>query len=364
VQFWVEYGATTAYGSETAPITLTMTAGETRSVSAEIEGLEPATTYHYRFCASDSQQGGTPGCGTDRRLTTQTFDCGETVTADVRLTAPMDCQNALGAGGWTIGADGVDINLSGYSFNGFPTAVGIRSEGFSDLTIRNGFMGGWFTTAIVGGGSRNRIVDVDGFRFSLGGGQDNEVRRTDGRFFLGATANLVFADNVLQAGFGAQSAPALAGSGLDGAQIVRNRVRGGALEPGIEVSGSGMRILDNEVTGGSEGGIVVLGGDASVIRGNRVFDATDDSGDGAPQFGDGIFVGPLATGTLLRGNVAGGNAGDGIEVRNASTRLRENQADSNGDLGIEAVAGVTDLGGNRASANGNSLQCLNVTCFP
>lgn len=360
VEHWVQYGTTTAYGSETPHSTTTIAKGETRDVYALITGLELSTTYHYRFCASDSEQASNPGCGADQAFTTPSVDCGGTVTTDVKLTAPMDCQDLPGGVGWTIGADGVDVNLGGYSFNGSPTALGIRNDGHDDVTIRNGSMRGWISTMSVSG-DRNAIRGIDGFRIGLSGA-DNEIRRSGANFFIGGP-RLVFADNEATAGFGSRSSPAVAGSGLDGARILRNEVQGGPFEPAIEISGSNMRILENEVVGSSEGGIVLLEGDGSVIRDNSVTNATAASGDAQPQFGDGIFVGPLATGTLLRGNYASSNAGDGIEVRSASTRLLENQADSNGDLGIEAVAGVTDLGGNRAFGNGNPLQCLNITCF-
>ena len=106
------------------------------------------------------------------------------------------------------------------------------------------------------------------------------------------------------------------------------------------LSGSGNVVIDNEVS------------EAILI------DPTSPGGSG----GDGIFIGPLAAGTLLRDNYVHDNEGDGIEVQSADTRLRGNRADANDDLGIQAVTGVTDLGGNSASGNGNPLQCTNVFC--
>jgi parallel beta-helix repeat protein len=79
--------------------------------------------------------------------------------------------------------------------------------------------------------------------------------------------------------------------------------------------------------------------------------------------GDGIFVGALTAGTIVRGNHTHGNDGDGIEVQGTETRITDNTADANGDLGIDAVSGVTDGGGNTASGNGNPLQCRNVFCL-
>jgi hypothetical protein len=113
--------------------------------------------------------------------------------------------------------------------------------------------------------------------------------------------------------------------------VRRNRVEGPWKEGGGIglLSGSDNSIVENEVSGGEN---------------------------------DGILVGAFTAGTLLRGNFVHGNGDDGIDVQAPSARLKDNRADDNGDLGIDAVAGVTDLGGNTASGNGNPLQCVNVFC--
>jgi parallel beta-helix repeat protein len=362
VEHWVQYGPSTAYGSETEHKTTTLQKNETRGTFFSVTGLQRATTYHYRLCASDSQQGGGPGCGADRTFTTQSVDCGETITQDVRLTADLDCQSSLGSGGWTIGADGVDINLGGHAFIGFPTALGLRNTGYDDLTLRNGRMAGWFATAAIGDASRNSIRNLDGFRMSIGGGQDNEVRHSAVRLTVGGSANFVLADSTAAAGFGSQSAPAIVIE-ADGARVLYNEVQGSVLEPGIVLRGSNNVVRGNEVQQASKGGIFVESGDHNVVRDNALLNSQDEPGEeDPPAAGDGIFVGPLAVATLLVGNTASSNAGDGIDSRSASTRLRDNRADFNGDLGIDAVPGVTDLGGNRAFGNGNALQCRNVFC--
>jgi hypothetical protein len=49
-------------------------------------------------------------------------------------------------------------------------------------------------------------------------------------------------------------------------------------------------------------------------------------------------------------------------VGSQGTVIRANIANGNADLGIEAVAGAIDGGGNRASGNGDPRQCVNVKC--
>lgn len=95
-----------------------------------------------------------------------------------------------------------------------------------------------------------------------------------------------------------------------------------------------------------------------MIRGNLVRDAGSD--------GIALATEPDAPGTVadtfLTGNLAIGEADDGIDVDSLTTTLRQNDAVRNGDLGIEAVAGFIDAGGNRAWSNGNLRQCTIVLC--
>jgi len=361
VRYWAEYGKTTAYGSETAEFTTTVPDDSSRPVGVRLPALELATTYHYRLCASDSQQSGGPGCGSDATLRTPSVDCGGTVTTDVRLTAPMDCQGAPGNGGWTIGADGVDVNLGGNTFRGFsPIGTAIANPGHDNVTIRNGTISGWATTISLTDAGGNSIRDIDGFRVFISGGGGNELRRTAARLSASGSPGLTVADSRLQAGFGSQSAPALRFTG-DGARILRNVITGSVFEPGILILGSGNRVVGNEVSGASHGGIVIEAGADNRVRDNRVHDSQSELSEDA-KVGDGIFVGPFTTAIVVRGNTVSANPGDGIEVQGVGTRIGGNSATGNGDFGIDAVSGVTDGGGNTASGNGNPLQCRNVFC--
>jgi parallel beta-helix repeat protein len=376
VEYWVQYGRTTAYGSESAHATQTTGRNVPEPVSGiAIGGLARATTYHYRLCARDAQQTGGPGCGSDRTVTTQSFACGETVATSVRLTGDVFCQSAAGL---VVGAAGIDVNLAGHSLSGpiFSGSSGppgiLNSAAHADVTIRNGGVGGWGNGIQLDGARRNRIIDVSAAGAAAGvrvqGGEANEIRASGvfGRF-VGILVD--GSDRLLVAGTRAGGAfgPGIRLAG-DLASIVRNQVpRDGGAFPvtsGIEISGSRNRIVDNRVTGPwSSGSIVLLSGADNLIVENE---ASGAQGPGMEppggRDGDGIHVGAFTAGTLLRDNVAQSNGGDGIEAEATATRLRGNVATSNGDVGIDAVAGVTDLGGNRASSNGNPLQCRNVLC--
>jgi parallel beta-helix repeat protein len=367
VQYWAQYGLTTAYGAETARATVNVLQNTPTPVTVEIAALTRSTKYHYRLCASDSPPKGEPGCGADRTFTTQSFACGETVTRSVRLTSDVFCSDTKGL---AVGADGIDINLAGFElstpFGSGGGSDAITNDGFDDVTIRNGSLTG--ATRLTGA-SGNLIRDVDaeggGDVIHIEGGTGNEVRSS--RIFArgsGVAANdsddLVVADTDVTVALGAGIS--VQGNGtriLNNELAVTNRVFTSA----VSLTGSNGRIVDNRITGPwLTGGLVLLGGADNVIAENEVSDTGDPTFDDDARFGDGIFVGAFTAGTLLRNNLLEKNADDGIQVQASDARLRDNTARTNGDFGIDAAAGVTDRGGNSATGNGNPLQCLNVFC--
>jgi Right handed beta helix region len=368
VEYWVQFGLTTAYGTETTHAFVSTQKNIPQSVTVAIGGLARSTLYHYRLCARDSQQSGGPGCGVDRTVTTQSWACGETVTTSITLTGDVFCGDA--GVGLIVGADGIDINLAGHLLETLTGSGGgfdaIRNPGHDFVTVRNGSLVG--ATHLIGA-SRNLVRDIEATGgadvIRIEGGAFNEVRANDLSARAAGVAaessnDLVVANNETTGGLG----PGIRVNG-DRARIVRNDVPFlfGSLPAGIELIGSGGRIVDNRVTGPWLGGGIVLDGGAdNVIAENEVSDAGNDQPPFADQFNDGIFVGAFTARTLLRDNLVERNTGDGIEVQASNAALLDNRAFDNGDFGIDAAAGVTDLGGNAASGNGNPLQCRNVFC--
>jgi hypothetical protein len=343
------------------------------SIFPRIQGLQRATTYHFRVCAQDDSQQGGPRCGVDAHFTTQSAGCGDTVTTDIKLTGDLDCTSGPG---FVVGAAGVDINLARHSmiggiFSGGGGPIGIDNNGgHDDLTVRNGTVGGFGSGIELKDASRNRILGVTsgaaGNAVTIEGGEGNEIRASDlsGRSFgIHSTSSdgLTVADTTASGSFG---------DGLelrgDRARVVRNRfVRISDTFPvatGLELVGNGARIADNHVGGGWSAGGILVSGSNNLLVGNQVTGATDPGFPDQPSsFGDGIFVGPFSSGVTLRDNRADGNEGDGIDVRAAGVRLEGNAGFNNGGWGILAVPGVTDLGGNTAGGNGAG-QCRNVFC--
>jgi parallel beta-helix repeat protein len=370
VEYWVEYGTTTGYGSQTEHRTATVQQNAPRAVLVTIDGLQRSTTYHYRVCAQDSQQTGGPGCGEDQQFTTVNVDCEDTVTADLRLSGDLDCLATGGRDGPVVGADGIDIDLAGHNVRA--ASVALENSGFDDVAIHGGSLYAIGTALALDGASRNRIESVgaglienpfSGPSTNVGvrieGGEANVVRHSGlagSSVGLWATNSpgLLVADSTGASGSGSRGAGTAVFVDGNLARVLRND-----LSASIYVDGSSNRIVGNRVEAVGFG-IHLFAGHDNLVAENEVHDTTvlpfmTDAGDG-------IIVRAEAVGTRLRGNATTSNVDDGIDVRSATTRLRDNRADDNEDFGIDAVSGVIDLGGNTASGNGNPLQCRNVFC--
>jgi hypothetical protein len=374
VEYWAQYGSTTAYGSQTAHKTVDVAKNKLFTVYVTISGLRRATTYHYRLCAQDAQQQGGPGCGADKQVTTQTYGCGETVTTSFKLTGHLDCPQQAG---FIVGANGIDINLAGHTMSGDIAVggggpTGIDNTGaYNDVTIRNGTVNGFGTGIFTAGASRNHILDITanaaGNAVDIDSGTDTEIRH--GKLFgrsIGIFASgpgLIVADT---------SAEGVFGDGIsvnsDNARIVRNRAvrsngsSGFPVTSGIAYAGNGGRIAYNLVRGAWSAGALVVDGSNVVVVDNEVLEAAKpDVPNPLPSYGDGIFVNGSSTGIVLRRNSADLNGSDGIDVRTSGASLDSNAAFANDGWGILAVPGVTDLGGNTAGGNGAG-NCLNVFC--
>jgi hypothetical protein len=369
VEYWVEYGTSTGYGSQTAHQTATVQQNAPHATIVSINGLQRATGYHYRVCAQDSQQKGGPGCGEDKQFTTVNIDCDDTITADLHLSGDLDCIATGGRHGPAVGADGIDIDLAHHTVRG--TGFALENNGFDDVTIHDGTLYAFGIGLALDGASRNRIRFVSAgllddvtapstlTGLDIQGGEANEVRHSTlegSSFGLSATTSpgLVVADSSGASGSGSRGGGTAVFVQTDLARVLRN-----AFSASIVVDGSSNRIVGNGLRAVGFG-IDVSSGHDNLVADNDVRDTTvlpfmTDAGDG-------IIVRAEAVGTRLRGNVAISNSDDGMDVRSAMTRLRDNRADDNGDFGIDAVSGVVDLGGNTASGNGNPLQCRNVFC--
>ena len=99
------------------------------------------------------------GCSTSQRVMSDIPDCGATITANLILTADLDCTGHTGTA-LTVGADGVTIDGQGHSILAPDAWRGIDSQhngvGIVNLTVSGGSSSGIFLS-----GSGNTIAGVD-----------------------------------------------------------------------------------------------------------------------------------------------------------------------------------------------------------
>jgi hypothetical protein len=297
-------------------------------------------------------------------------DCGDAITADLRLSGDLDCIRTGGRDGPLVGADGVDIDLAGHQLTGLSFAL--KNSGFDDVTIHSGSLYAYGDALLLDGASRNLLRDASpglnpgefvgpstGPGVNVQGGAANVFRRsnvfgsTSGVRAVGSPGLLVV-DSSIGSGAGSRGGGSSVDLRSDLGRVLRNR-----LGAEVYVDGSSNRIVDNDIRAVGFG-IELFGGQSNLLARNNVHDTSILSF--MEDAGDGIIVRAAAGASRLRGNVATDNFDDGIDVRNGTTKLRDNRADANADFGIDAVSGVTDLGGNTAAGNGNPLQCRNVFC--
>ena len=95
-KWWIEYGTSSAYGSATVKNELSAGFGAV-PVEVLLSGLAPATTYHYRFAASDKREGTEYTVhGEERTFTTQLAGLGLTLPDDRawEMVSPPDKHGA------------------------------------------------------------------------------------------------------------------------------------------------------------------------------------------------------------------------------------------------------------------------------
>lgn len=368
IEYWVEYGPTTGYGSESAHLTAVGEEFEARPVTVDLTGLQRSTTYHYRLCASDSDEANPPGCGEDRTFRTTNLACGDVITTDFALDGTTTCESE--AVGVVIGADGVDFNLNGHELFGptgrapeQTTGIGIdNTAGHDDVTIRNGWVRRFGTAIRLSGASFNVLRGVtigDGNAgVVIQGGEANTIRDASVVPALGLGLRAEGSDRLVVS----SSFVVLVSLSGDDAQILQSTIGGiGTSRPCLAISGNGNEIAENGLQDCRGGGIVVGAGANTEVIGNGIGSWPIDPPVPVDE-ADGIRVQPFTAGTLLQGNRVFAFGDDGIDVRAPATRLVGNDAHDNVDLGIDAVPGVTDGGGNTATGNGNAQQCRNVSC--
>jgi parallel beta helix pectate lyase-like protein len=258
--------------------------------------------------------------------------CGQVVTSDVILTESLtDCPTA----GLLVGADGITIDLNGYTIagQGLAGSVGVGAGERLGITIKNGHIRGFdlgISLYQTGGSTFSDLKISDttiGIRSDGSGHPRPPENRFEGNKISDSETGILIRGEV----------PSL---------VVANRIVGLA-GTGIhlrEVSNAGLRVERNVVSKNGGSGIIAFNSHA-VFVGNT----TDANG------GDGLSI------------------YDDISTHGPAHMVADHRANRNGGLGITATTifplgvidvmeGVVDGGGNRATNNGDPRECLGVLC--
>ena len=287
--------------------------------------------------------------------------CGDVVTESVTLDA--DLLRCPGAG-LVIGADGVTVDLGGHVIEGVRASfgnTGVVNPGFAGVRIQ----GGTIREFVTGVSVRPRPPGPgEGERVAAAPGVLQRLEFVDNR--VGVELTRVHGTTLRRSVIrGSWEAGVVVDATTGRNRIVRNVIHRSwngvsVRERSTDTVVSGNWMLDND-----NYGVVVsarydwtLPPIGTLVAGNH----TDGNA------ADGILVAG-GQATLLERNHARGNGDDGIEVRCADARcpadavtLAGNVADDNAHLGIEAHEGTVDGGGNLARRNGDPQQCTGVAC--
>jgi len=271
--------------------------------------------------------------------------CGDTIYGDTTLTNHVRCEDitsgVVNKTALTVGADGVTIDLAGYAMKcigqyGAPQHcqalgwVGINTNGYSNVTIKNGTVEDFAVGIHVNGGGNVTVRDL-----TVTGPSWNPVVYVDR---AQATAILV------------QGVACREGALIDGNTVNNHRF-------GIKVVASRCvkvqrnTVTENDGAGTESHGILLLNSSGNTITTNFVND------NGAEVAGcGGITLAGTSSDNRVARNTALRNCGDGISARDTadSNTISGNSARSNppGQFSqCSSLTGYFDLADNSSGVN-------------
>lgn len=175
----------------------------------------------------------------------ETVKCTAVATLPYAITAAgAYCLTApLGIGSGTaivVDAPGVTLDLDGFSLTGGPGGTGILVKNWKDVTVRNGTVAGFGTgIELAGGGAERTLAVVENLRL-----------RNNTLGIVSAANGALLRHNVVVA---------------SGPQMLPFETCG------IQVSGTGSRVLDNDLWGEQATAIVIDAGcNGCLVEGNRI----------------------------------------------------------------------------------------------
>jgi large repetitive protein len=326
--------------------------------------------------------------------------CGQVLTQST--TVGNDLVDCLGDG-LVVGSDSITVDLNGHTIDGVGLGAGVRNDGHSFVTVRNGTIQQFDQGVLLGPGTQLNVVEdlaaqdnqVAGVELT-GAGSGNQVRdntMTGNSIAVslldGSTGNTVARNTVTGGGnrgiiLVASSdntllANTISGAGDGGIDLSAasdsNRIEGNVVsltgDAGIAVADSdGNQLLSNTTFGNSDGGISLTAANGGVVSGNDVrFNPTGielngssgnriEANNASNASGGGIELEAGSLDNDLLSNIVNDNAGHGIYIAGEALAvpgnlLDRNTASGNGGDGIHVAKGGHTISRNTANSNGS-----------
>jgi hypothetical protein len=314
--------------------------------------------------------------------------------------------------GLQVGASNITIDLGGNTVNG-SGALGIATNGYSNVTIKNARISGFATGIYVffgeGDAIRNTIVSgntgygiftlapsrttienttAEGSECGivLNGGSATTIAHVvatknglsldncNGITAYATSGTILRYDQTNDNGFAGVNLFGGTHTTLRGDVANENKVEGVVVQPDGGENSSGTNISETTTNLNTFAGINLINTSYSrltnnVASYNPAYGVIAQGGSNATIVGqlathnaaDGIYVGSGAAFTSIVRGEANSNGADGIYVESLPTKLTNTVTNLNGGNGIFAVPGVTAKGA-KAEENVTAPQCVNVSC--
>ncbi|MBI2607552.1 MAG: right-handed parallel beta-helix repeat-containing protein [Candidatus Doudnabacteria bacterium] len=320
--------------------------------------------------------------------------CGEILTSSTKLDADLVC---LFGSGLIIGANGVSVNLNGYTITGDPSVGGSygidNTGGFDNVTVKNGKIVGFEQGIRMIGAEKVNIKDLEfsgqtsSHAIDIKLSEDVAVKNSSfvlPTVFLGPEAvRLQSVDNVnikdldIDGGFIGINFACFPCDGTPEAPTtgtVKNNLIKGAFTGVLIANSDDAYVKNNTIRDGVSvvcgfcgpltipaRGIHVafLSNSGTKISGNEVF---DNDGIGIRASGDGT-----TTGLEVSKNEVHDNASDGIQLHDAQvSKIAKNEVKDNGGDGISLLDGSAgnSVEKNVVSGSGGSDLLHDLTSSP
>lgn len=266
--------------------------------------------------------------------------CGQVVAENTTLTADLNC---LGDG-LVIGADGIVLDLNGHTIDGAGLGVGIRNDGFDNVTIKNGTVKEFDYGIQLNAGTEGNLVQ--GITLTLN--QDAGIQLS------GAYNNQVLGNTIIQQ---AKEGVVLLGSTTN--VVANNRIDGTQGMSLVLTDSRSNTIRDNLVSNGSDNGVVFTASSENSFLGNTL----SDLGDTAL-----VLEAGSNSNTVMRNTFRRTNDSSMSVVDSNSNRFELNTAEQPGDAGFKltqahdnqiqgnTVRGASDCAIFLEFSNGNTVR--------